>query len=587
MSPSLYAGEEVDSKLSKIQEKERLNILLVEANTPKPSKVKQVLKPCFPSHQIADAHCVDGALLMLSQKSFDAVLIEQGLPLKGGLNLLQHIQQLPIEQRCAIVIISENEGAEQAFAWLSEGAQDWIARRHLSTDLLKKTLLLAKHRFQQEITFKQSLAESKERAEKDHLTGIANRCFFESAFTIIQSKVIRRHTGLALLLFDLDHFKEVNDTFGHHVGDQVLKCVATRLSEFTRTEEVFARLGGDEFVLIVTGDNSNSDAIRLARRILNAIREPMQIDGKVIRISASIGIAAQQSQDQSITTLLSHADIALYQAKNSGRSRLCFFQKDVQRNFERNQHIEAELKHAVTNKLFDLHYQPIVRLDDLTKAGYEAYLRLLLDDEIHHAGSFIHCAEEADVLWEMGHWSIETAISTQRVLQAQHPDNDLFISINLSYKQLEEEQLIEYISNSLELYQVSPKSVVIELTEKAFRGHSAIRTANIHKLADFGFRIAIDNFGSGATCVESLQNFPIHQVKITESLIQDASKEKYLHAVIAMLQALNLSVVLKGVETEAQYKRLKERYTVLAQGNYFEAPQPQALLHYERTKERS
>jgi len=558
-----------------------MKILLVEATISKKTSIKKALGPCFPVHQVTDVDSLDGALLQLSQTSFDVLLLSQSLLQRPNSNALKTLRALPSEQRCGIVIISEQETLAQSYQWLSEGAHDWIERSEITSRTLIKALTLAKFRSHQEESLKQALTESQKRAEKDHLTGIANRRFFENAFNIIQSKVMRRQTGLALLLFDLDHFKEVNDTFGHNLGDEVLQCVAARLSEFTRTEEVFARLGGDEFVLIVSGDNSNNDAIRLARRILQAVCIPMKFHGKVIHMTASIGIAAQQSHDQSISSLLSHADIALYQAKNSGRNRLCFFQKEIQRNFEQNQRIEKELKHAVSNRLFDLHYQPIIDLNTKKKVGYEAYLRLLLDDKIHNATNFIHCAEEADVLWEMGHWSIETAISTLQVLQAQEPDNELFISINLSYKQLEEERLIDLIEKTLSLYQVAPGKVVIELTEMAFRGHSGIRTANIHKLANLGCKIAIDDFGSGSTCLECLRTYPIHQAKITSALVQSEDNLDYLSAVVTMLDALNIEVVLKELETETQFNRISTFKNALAQGMYFEAPRPQSLLQRE------
>lgn len=396
-----------------------MKILIVDDDYVDREQIKRILRNEDSNVEFVETDSVDEGLIQFSQIQFDMVLLDYRMPKKDGIVMLRELRALPMNKNVAIVMLSHSEDIQLSLDCIGEGAQDFIVKGSISTGTLKRAVLHAQVRFELEQSLRKSFAETKKIAEKDNLTGLANRYFFEQAYKITRTKVKRTNSKLALIMFDLDYFKMINDNHGHAAGDIVLKQVAEKISHFTRSEEVFARLGGDEFVVLLSGNACDSDSVQLAKRILKTLNEPIKINGKSVATGASIGIAIQQDCNEGLKTLMSHADIALYRAKNTGRNQICFFLEKMQMEFERRNKMELHLKNAIKKHLLDLCYQPIVNLQTKQTVGYESTLRLHQGTDILNASEFISYAEETDIIWEIGHWSIETSIATLPNLQSQ------------------------------------------------------------------------------------------------------------------------------------------------------------------------
>lgn len=556
-----------------------MKILLVDDDFVDREQVKRILRNEDAEVEFIEAESVDDGLVLFSHEQFDMVLLDYRMPKKDGIIMLRELRAMPVNHNVAIVMLSHSEDIQLSLDCIAEGAQDFIVKGNISTGTLKRAVLHAQVRFELEQGLRRSFAETKKLAEQDSLTGLANRHFFEQVFNITNAKVKRLKSQMALIMFDLDYFKKINDIYGHNAGDKVLKQVAVKVSKFTRTEEVFARLGGDEFVILLSGETCDVGAIRLARNIINALAEPIEHETRIITTGASIGIALHQNYEESLEALISHADIALYRAKNSGRNQVCFFQEEMQLEFERRNKMEIKLKEAILQHQLDLYYQPIVSITDKQMVGYESTLRLHQGEDILTAAEFIDYAQESDVIWEIGRWSIETSLATLPHLQKQGIVP--FMSINLSPQQLDDPSLVEFINSSLKIYEVEPKRVIFEIDESAFQDKIRDRKKCMHKITSLGCRLALDSYGSGVTAISHVLDYPISVVKIDQHLIQsEMEKDKMkLLGILAMLQTFNVDIVLKGIETEQQHKQFAINDMLFAQGYFYSRPTPLVLFN--------
>lgn len=404
----------------------------------------------------------------------------------------------------------------------------------------------------------------------DNLTGLPNRARFMENLGAGLARARRRGTNVAVLLLDLDRFKNVNDSLGHASGDELLAGVADRLRVSLRTEDTAARLAGDEFVVLIEDVKGPEDAARLAERIAASLGRPFSIAGQTVFTSASIGIVCRGA-DADPDELLRDADVAMYRAKTANEHGYALFEPAMHAAAVERLELETDLREAISSSQLTLVYQPISELDDGRLIAVEALARWRhpRHGEIPPA-RFIPIAEETGMIGALGWWVIETAATQLHDWRLLDPRlADLQMSINLSARQLHDGAFPDRLMQLVDRLGLVPSALVLEITEGAFSGPAAAATRALEALRRLGFRIAIDDFGTGHSTLGRLQRLPVDIVKIDRSFLQelDGTVEPALvRAMVELSHALGLITVAEGVETERQRDALRALGCDAAQG---------------------
>ncbi|MCX8146312.1 MAG: EAL domain-containing protein [Azovibrio sp.] len=420
-------------------------------------------------------------------------------------------------------------------------------------------------------------------AYHDPLTGLANRLLFNDRLDNAMHQAHRTRRPLALMLLDLDRFKAINDSLGHAAGDTLLKAVSQRLTRLLREGDTLGRLGGDEFALLLPEISSHADAASLASRMLAEFEKPFDLDGREVFTSTSIGIAVYPSDGETPAVLLKHADVALYNAKDAGRSAFRFFlQSDNEDSLERLE-LETDLRHAVARNELRLYYQPQVDARTGLIHGVEALVRwqhprrgLLLP------GRFIHLAETTGYIDVLGRWCMETAC--RQLLQWQAMGLPIQqVAVNVSARQLRNPSFADMVAEILRETGLPPACLELELTESSLAEEPERIFQLFAQLRAWGVRIAIDDFGTGYSSLAYLSRFPVDVVKIDQSFVRGLGEagetRSVVQAIILLARALSMKTVAEGVESEAQRKRLLEMSCDQLQGYLYARPcPPEALL---------
>ena len=414
-------------------------------------------------------------------------------------------------------------------------------------------------------------------AHHDALTDLPNRALFCEELDRALARV-KRGERLALLYLDLDHFKHVNDTHGHLLGDELLKAVAERLRGCVRETDFVARLGGDEFAIIQTLLEQHSDPTALATRISDALNSPLNINGHEVVVGVSIGISIAPNDAIEREQILKNADLALYGAKGGGRGTYCFYEPEMDTRVKARQKVEADLRDALANGEFELYYQPIVNLQSNQVSGCEALLRW------HHPergmvapAEFIPIAEESGLIISLGEWVLRRACADA----ATWPD-DIKIAVNLSPAQLAGGKLLPMVVSALAASGIPGGRLELEITETLLMQNTFATLATLHQLRDMGVRIAMDDFGTGYSSLSYLKSFPFDNIKIDRSFIEDISETddcaSIVQAVTNMAQQLNMKTTAEGVETEQQLEKVRELGCTEMQGYIFSPARPAAEI---------
>jgi diguanylate cyclase (GGDEF)-like protein/PAS domain S-box-containing protein len=413
-------------------------------------------------------------------------------------------------------------------------------------------------------------------ATHDGLTGLPNRVMFSQLLNHAIQAARRYKRQFAVFFIDLDRFKIINDTLGHEAGDQLLQEIATRFRQTLRAVDVIARMGGDEFVILIEEVSDLSQVATVAHKILATAIKPIMIMGEECRVTASIGISSYPKDGEEEQSLLKNADIAMYFAKEEGKNNFQFYSKDIKSQSIERLSIETNLRFALERNELSLHYQ--AKLDFKTNAitGVEALLRW----NSPTLGSvtptqFIPVAEETGLIVPIGRWVIRTACA-QNVAWQRQGLPAVCIAVNLSLRQLLDENLIEDIEKALKDSGMSPGLLELEITESMVM-HSPTRMIGVlAKIKNLGVRLAIDDFGTGYSSLAQIKHFPVDTLKVDRSFIrnipQDAEDKAITEAIIAMGKTLSLTVVAEGVETQDQMEFLKDHSCDEMQGYYFSKP---------------
>jgi diguanylate cyclase (GGDEF)-like protein/PAS domain S-box-containing protein len=412
----------------------------------------------------------------------------------------------------------------------------------------------------------------------DPLTSLPNRALFLDRLDRALAR-LRRHPGtIAVLFLDLDRFKIVNDTCGHHVGDEILRAVASLFEGVLRPEDTVARLGGDEFAVCCEQLEGPAEAVALAERLTAAVSQPFVLGGREFYVTPSIGIVLGTGVlGETASTLLRDADAAMYHAKDRGRGRIELFDHGMRTEVLRKAEVAGELRHAAERGELVLHYQPIVRLADGALTGFEALLRwdhpergLLLP------GAFIDVAEDSDLIVSIGAWVLGEAGRQLAAWRDELPEHPITMSVNLAARQIADLDLVATVRETLARYQLEPSRLTLEITEGTLMEDAEVSVATLRELKALGVQLAIDDFGTGYSSLAYLKRFPIDFLKIDRSFVSGLEHESedavIVKAVVELGRALGLGVVAEGVETDGQLAELERIGCELAQGYRWAMP---------------
>ena len=407
----------------------------------------------------------------------------------------------------------------------------------------------------------------------DTLTGLPNRVLLNERLEDALRRV-KRGDIVATLLLDLDHFKTVNDTLGHPAGDKLLTMVAGRLRSVVRETDTIARMGGDEFAIVQTAITQPADATALAHRVIESVSAPYVIEGHQVVIGTSVGIAVGPSDGTSPDQLIRNADLALYRAKADGRRTYSFFEREMDAQMQVRRAMEYDLRKALVDGEFELHYQAVLNLASNDVSGFEALVRWRHPEKgLVSPGAFIPLAEEMGFIVQLGEWAIREACATA----ATWP-GELRIAVNLSPAQFRSTGLMQVVVGALAATGLAPERLELEITENTLLQDSETTLNTLYQLRALGIRIAMDDFGTGYSSLSYLQSFPFDKIKIDRSFVRDIADGvgslNIVRAVAALAKGLGMATTAEGVETKAQLDAVRAEGCTEMQGFLFCKPLP-------------
>jgi len=404
----------------------------------------------------------------------------------------------------------------------------------------------------------------------DALTGLPNRILLEDRLGQAIALACRNQKSVAVLTLGLDRFKNINDSFGHYVGDRLLEAVSKRLQASLRASDVVARIGGDEFVIANSLVDSNQDIETVAQKVLLTLSEPFQIEGRTLKMSASIGIAMYPADAENPGFLLQFADAAMHEAKKDGPSAYCFFKPELTRATRRRQKLENDLYEASARGEFVLHYQPLVSTSSGCITGVEALLRWYHPEEgLISPNEFIPQLEELGLMVEVGDWVLRTAC-LQNVAWQKEGLPRIRVAVNVSAQQFYRGDIARSVEKTLNETGLSPECLELELTESLTLDDSELTGKIMQRLKQMGISLSLDDFGTGWSSLSYLRKFPLDRIKIDRSFIRDIASDPAAEAVVRSIlnlgANLGLGCVAEGVETSQQFDYLQGQMCAEMQG---------------------
>ena len=413
-------------------------------------------------------------------------------------------------------------------------------------------------------------------ALRDSLTGIANREQFHRQLQAALAAALRMGRPVALLMLDVDNFKDVNDTLGHPIGDQLLREVSRRLSACCRETDTVARLGGDEFAVIATHLQSPEAAAYLARRMIRALREPVKLDGRDVHITGSIGVTLYPTDGLDPADLQKNADLALYRAKDGGKNRFQFYNEEMHDSVLRRKTMERDLRAAIEAGAFELHYQPQIDLKTMSVIGADALIRWPHPkDGLVSPLDFIPLAEATGLIVPLGEWVLATACRQI----AEWRQRGLYlprVSVNMSGVQLNKSPITETVEKTIRDAGITPNDLELELTESTVMEKVEAVIPVLQHFHDLGITIAVDDFGTGYSSLSYLKRLPVDKLKIDRSFVSDVTENEddaaIAQAITSLAKTLRLQAVAEGIETKDQLLFLQQIGCHAAQGYYLSRP---------------
>ncbi|OGS91667.1 MAG: diguanylate cyclase [Gallionellales bacterium GWA2_60_18] len=541
---------------------------------------------------------------ILAQHEIDVIISDQRMPEMSGVEFLTQVKELyPQTIRIILsgyadldsVIDAINRGAIYKFfikPWDNEALRAEVLeafrhhelareKAHLVQEIQASNDLLAQVNLELAAAVEHKDSQIEHIAHYDSLTNLPNRLLFIDRLGQELARADRDNRLVAVLSVDLDRFKQVNDSFGHPVGDQLLQAAAGRLASHVRAGDTVARIAGNEFGVVLTGLKVAHDAGEAVQKILDSFaHNPISIGDSEIFVTLSVGICIYPFDGVDTTTLLKNADAALHHAKNEGRNNFQYYAGQMNASAWQRLKLETELRHALEREEFVLHYQPQINLDSGKIIGMEALLRWQSAERgLVAPGEFIPLLEETGLILPVGEWVLRAACKQARAWQLAG-FVDIHIAVNLSTLQFRQPDFAGVVIGILKENGLDPalRTIELELTESLLMNNVAGTIDTLNKLHETGIQFSIDDFGTGYSSLSYLKRFPIGSLKIDQSFVRDLSSdhndEAIVGAIIALGHSLGLSIIAEGVETTMQLDQLRKMGCDEIQGYLFSRPVP-------------
>ncbi len=544
--------------------------------------IRLALKNIFTEQNflIFEARNGQQAISFCKQDSPDLILMDAIMPEVDGFDACKNIRALPNFSETPILMITSLDDDNAINKAFSSGATDFITKP-LNFTVLKERVsrLLQANRVEKRV---------RELAYHDSLTGLPNRSKLMQDLRIILNRAKLDNSQFAVLFLDLDHFKNINDSLGHNIGDLLLKAVADRLQSAVRESDFVARLGGDEFTVILENVEGPDAVGAIAQNICSSLSNPFVFIQQKMFVTASVGISIYPDDGDDINALLKHADLAMFSAKKS-RNNYSFYQQGMEDKVARRLELEHELRHAISHEQLVLYYQPQLELKSNQIIAAETLIRW--EHPTHGFMSpveFIPLAEETGLIKDLTFWVIRQAF--EQIAEWQSQNCDVKLSINLSAKDLETpDALSDFLAYQLEKTGISPALIELELTESMLMDDPEKSKKELLALKDMGFLLAIDDFGTGYSSLHYLKNLPVDILKIDRSFIKEIEinpdDKPIVKGIIALADSLGLTTIAEGVENEQQRKIINELGCDTIQGYLISRPLPREEFEERYLKE--
>jgi diguanylate cyclase (GGDEF)-like protein len=549
--------------------------------------------------KIYKAKSGEEALRLIIGIEFALVLLDVQMPGMDGFETAELMRKNRYTETVPIIFVTAiSKEKVHVFKGYQSGAVDYLFKpidEHVLRSKVQIFLNLYYQKTQRLTGILSDLQQTKTELERrnqelsllathDVLTDLPNRRQLEDDLNRCLSSAKRYKTKFAVLFFDVDNFKVINDSYGHTIGDAVLKSVSAKALSCIRQEDFLARLGGDEFAVILTYLRNYDNAGRFAEQMKKLFNEPQDIEGIEVNVSLSIGIACYPLAGKTTEGLLRNADIAMYRAKAEGKNNYQYYTQQLNEEYTHRATIEKSLQQALSNNAFHMVYQTVYELKTLRPAGVEALIRW--DDPDLGSVSpaeFIPIAEEIGLIESIGEWIIKTSCE-QFAKWYESGLTDMMCAINLSPRQLQQPELLATTRKVLETLSIPPEIITLELTETAIMQNVTDAEALLKAFQDMGIRISIDDFGTGYSSLSRLRQMPIYALKIDQSFVRDVVSDKndtiIVQAILTLANSLDLETIGEGIESKQQLDFLIEHGCRYGQGFYLSKP----LLPEEVTK---
>jgi len=556
-----------------------LKVLLVEDNAVDADLLREMFHR-EPSHSFELTHvtCIAEAVAQLARVPADIVLLDLQLPDSRGSDTVRRVRAIASD--VPIVVLTGLEDETLAAEAIKEGAQDYLIKGQIENRALPRALryVMERYRMQQEaaLAARSVVARMSHLAQHDFLTGLPNRLLLNDRITQAIAQARRYEHRLALLFLDVDHFKEINDSLGHAIGDRLLQSIAERLVACVRRSDTVSRQGGDEFVVLLTQIAQKQDAAVIAAKLLTALDRPHRIAEHELHTTASIGIGIFPDDAADVQTLIKSADTAMYAAKERGGRNHQFFAPRLTKQSAKRRDLERSLHAALLRKEFLLHFQPKVDLQSGAVMAVEALLRWQHPEHgLLPSARFITAAEDCGLIVPIGRWVLREAC---RQARAWLDDGlgALPMAVNISPLELRSGDFLEETRNVLHETKLPPEQLELELKESGLLQNTEFIAVTLGALKEWGVQLALDDFGTGQSSLSCLHRFPIDILKIDASFVRELHRghkeAARVSAVIAMGKSLKMRVVAEGIETRQQLAFLQAEYCDHGQGYYFGQP---------------
>lgn len=516
--------------------------------------------------ELLSASSCEEALLFLDNYRPSCFLIDYRMPKVSGLEFIKTIRKQEANKHIPIIMMTGEGDEKLAVEIMKSGAQDYLIKGDITEELLN-------HSIKNAIRTCELQSQLQYLAHYDTLTGLLNRALFLDRLKMTMDKCVRYKSSCAVFYIDVDNFKHINDHYGHHEGDEILKAIASRIKESCRNTDSPARLGGDEFAVLLD-QISEADANNTAEKILRAVAHPVIVGSESIPISISLGVAYYPDSATNMQELLQQADEAMYNAKQAGKASYSRFSDRQREEWERLKQLEIMLPLALQRNELTLAYQPIVRAQDQSLYGLEVLARWNPPGLTISAKELVNLVQRLDLFDPFHTWLINTALS--QCAQWQSIIGDIQYCLNIPANHTHSEWLVHCLHKAFKTYGIAPFQVSLEITESMLMNSPELGSQLLTSLQNEGMQISLEDFGSGSSSMSYLSTLPLSVMKVDQQFIKsvnaDKRNRKVVEAITALGHGLGLHVVAAGVETEEEYETAKAIGCDLMQGYYFGYP---------------